>query len=333
MHPNDLRAPFLAACLVPMAMACATQVDAESSGPVEYTGLGEEQAYDDELVDKAAAPGSYLELPFSAPREGGFAAGLASSEHFCALSQVIHSYGSNGLAHVFTDTDGTWQARGQGKAICTRKSNFENGTGDWQKFSSQNISAFMNFNNSTFTPSFCNRQIGNPNVAACNDAWWGNAATFINMVSGRLNGLGEYVSVRQDPGPTAPSRIFVATNTSNGFLTGSARSYFVGVPGSTRRVRLRGFNSTGGESHGFVDSTGKYSFAVGWDTGFSSQRMTRAELGFCGLTHISGNFERHTRIEVTETLFQSTRWWQISAQLGDGSTIRGSARCMAYDQR
>jgi hypothetical protein len=315
-----------------MATACATQVDTESSGAAADTALGDEPAYDDDLVDKTAAVGSYFEVPFSAPREGGFAAGLASSAHFCALSQVTHSYASNGFAHVFTDTDGTWQARGQGRAICTRKTNFENGAGNWQKFSSLDITAFMNVNN-TFTPASCNRQNGNPNVAACNDAWWGNAATFINMVSGRLNGLGEYVSVRQDAGPNTSSRLFVGTNTSGGFLTGSVRSYFVGVPGSTRLVRLRGFNSTGGESHGFVTSTGKYAFAVGWDTGFSSQRMTRAELGFCGLVEVSGNFERNTRIEVTETLFQSARWWQISAQKGDGSTIRGSARCMAYDQR
>jgi hypothetical protein len=280
----------------------------------------------DGLVDKA--PGFYTFVDVAS--EGQVLA--STTQSLCMLLGVTGDYSGLNWSYVTAGSDQLWRGGGPGtaNAVCMAWSAFQRPAGAPPLFLLPATSASHVFGDER--PMLCNRQNGNLSVAACRDLSNGSTFSFIAEVRGSLESTDNYVSIRQDPSAAVSNRLFVRTGNSD-VLHGFAHSVFAGKATNVP-ARLVGFDANGNIVHGTAGSTtGTFAFPVAVRGGLNVQWMPRPEQGICGLVYVSGSFDGAERIRIRP------RWhsdpigelWRIEAVGPDN--VRGSARCLALDQR
>lgn len=159
------------------------------------------------------------------------------------------------------------------------------------------------------------------------NCWWGDAATFLRWVEGRMYGGGEYVRVFQSTLANSPSTVVPYNSSALGSAQGAGKSIFFGVPGGKRLVRLMGYTSSG-SAKGTVTTSGTFLMSVSTYSGYQSYWLSPTDAGFCGLTKVGGEFNgggEIARISPTEG------WWFLDSIAGSGD-VWASSRCMAWNQ-
>jgi hypothetical protein len=158
--------------------------------------------------------------------------------------------------------------------------------------------------------------------------WWGDAASFLMGIQGEYAGGGEVAKVIQSTGATTPSVLDIVGEAfdNNG---AHGNSYFVGIPGSGKLVRLYGYRD-GSWVRGSVKSSATFEFNVSTTSGFSSYWLPPRDRAFCYLTRVGGEFDGGgERLQIT---VEGDNWF-LRAQAAAGKHVAGAVRCMAYDQR
>ena len=332
-HSNWLRRAALVSCLSPAVAACG----ASGEPTTEETSFTEPETSEDVGATTQALATQYFRIPFNAP--AGFApAFLAGAGFVCVLAEVSKDWGAGKFSSVFV-SNGQWFGIGEGAAICTRGDAFPNGGAGWTHLLSQNQTIVMDarFARNTHVPAFCGASDRGTGYACNRQLWFGDAFTFINGISGPLNGLdtpgrGDGVFVKQAANGSVSSELW--GRSQNTRIEASALSFFVGVPGLGWPVRLRGYDPGGGEANGSASDFGTWQFDVSAVSGLSQFWMARSDVSFCGLTRVSGNFDARSTLNIGEAIppGMQRKYWLLTA-LSANASARGAARCMLYDQR
>jgi hypothetical protein len=215
---------------------------------------------------------------------------------------------------------------------CTAYSNFIGNPGAVAMISNPDL-FFENTHNFNTWPA-CLSNV----TSSTTGLWWGDAISWLGGL-GRVfnNAFPDFAQVELSQDPFAGSRLRIGSGGCDGNWTGLnalGRSFFVGNPGSGKKVTLMGVNSNNIFLIGHAGDPGTFTFTISSEGGFSSRFMTGVEHGFCALSKFSGQFRgngEHVRVAAVDT--SNGVQWKIvlSKQSGDG--VAGSATCIAYDQR
>jgi hypothetical protein len=262
------------------------------------------------VMPKATATTEYYDDAF--PRYT-----VSKTTHFCVLTGIKGNY-SHEHAEFGLSVDDTWflwrqYADNHGWVTCTSMNNFVGNPGYERLLGARSWVA------------------GSTSYVAGDSAnmWWGDAASFISRVGGHWEGGGEYVKIRQSANAYASSVITLQSRQSDG-SEATGYSFFVGVPGEGRLVRLWGYNTAGAVTRGTVASSGTFEMVVGTTSGYSSYWLAPIDNGICYLTYFSGNFDGGAE-EVR--IFKEAGRWVLHAKSNSNKYIRAAARCMDYNQR
>lgn len=152
------------------------------------------------------------------------------------------------------------------------------------------------------------------------DAWWGDAATFLTGMSGGFYGTGESVNVTQSDDPWAASYLWTTLCQGSNEVVG--RSIFVGDPSSGRQAKFKGPWGVGSAA-----ATGEYSVDR------NAVNMARLDEAFCYFTSIrgalAGGGEKAEIKIVTDS--SGAQVWSMSTVSQQGE-LTAKARCYMYDQ-
>jgi hypothetical protein len=288
------------------------------SGEVGEAATGDDVAKASDYYERGTTAATNPVLPYI-----GY-----QGKYMCVLSMVTGNFNGDdrysNSGHVIVDwadsdfyrfywRDG-WT---DGRALCTNWSNFLVGSGGVKQFSGNFVGEVWGFSDQT----------------AEGPTWTGDAITFVTGLDGEMQGGGEYVRAIQSTTVSGKSKLRVHEESGSAFdqtfLDGFAQAFRIGVPGA-RLIRLRGYNSAGNNVTGNVNSSGTFEFAVSTVSGYSGYWMTPVDDGFCGFTHISGNFDGGG--EVIRN-YKTDGWWFLKASSTGGKAVYARSRCVAYDQR
>lgn len=236
------------------------------------------------------------------------------STHVCVLTKAGGRF-AGGSEAVRVGNDGnTWYLTGQsaesgvnGEAWCYAKGQFlANGSARWV---SGQFEAMTNSSSCT---------------SASTGTWWGDAATILTGVSGKLRGYGEKMYVVQSPGGFTSSSLNIESCQQP--VRGWAHSFFAGTPSDGQPVKFYG-------AEYWADTA----YAA---SGSNYHEVTMAPTGeaMCYLTYVAGKFDGSGEWgRIYPTLVSGIERWVLKAKAetynGAPKPVRVKARCMKRDQR
>jgi hypothetical protein len=236
--------------------------------------------------------------------------------HVCVLSKVSGRFAGGSEGVWVRAYNGYWYLGGRsdeagvnGEAWCFTKNGFlASGTARW-------VSG--EFQVATETTS-C--------TSAAAWTWWGDAATILTGVSGRLAGYGEKLFVVQSADPFTSSSLNIQSCQKPVYAW--AHSFFAGAPSSGVPARFYGPEYTADTA--WAASGTKYHEVIMAPTGDA----------MCYLTYIAGDFDGSGEwARIYPVVSAGIERWALRVkgepyQSGSGPTpIRAKARCMRRDQR
>jgi hypothetical protein len=251
------------------------------------------------------------------------------STHMCVLARVSGDFDGGGEEVKLYQYDGYWYIGGKsmqsgvgGCAYCFAKNQFlANGTARW--------SSDDGIWKSVSTGSGC--------YGAQGDAWWGDATTMLNGISGRLRGSGDRALVTQSYGPFTPSILRVEAckggSSGIGFIRAYAHSFFAGTPSSGGLAKYWGSE--------FLADSALHCTSPGSLSGYGDHEVPMAPVNdaMCHFTSIGGggNWDGGGEfVQIYPKYVGGIERWYLRAFSGycgnDRRTI-ARARCYKRDQR
>lgn len=239
----------------------------------------------------------------------------STTDYICTLAKVtgeLRGFGER--VEVKPGTDGMWklnisaaQPGVSGKAYCFKKSLFTGKGGNTRWVSDPIVSEWIALS-------------GCPQTS--NAAWWGDAVTFIQGITGKFMGGGESVSVIQSNNGFTSSQMLV--HSCQDQIGGTAQSFFVGDPHAGNLAEFYGPYGVGPAS-----VAGTYAVNIS-----GTVNMAPTSQAICMFTYIAGGFNGGGEAAEIRRVINANgvEVWQLltSAQSGDG--VFAQARCYTYNQ-
>lgn len=241
---------------------------------------------------------------------------VTAADNYCYLTRISGKFRGYGERIRLRVMNGKWELGGQSAqqdiaawARCFARSEIKAAPGS-VRWASEEISATAD----------------NPG-SGCVDttprnAWWGDAATVMTLVTGALRGGGERATISQSGDPFGPS--ILTLHSCQKQLGVGAYSFFVGKPSSGKAARFIGPNGIGS-----AGQAGEYASVANQDV-----MMAPLVDAICYFTEVSGAFngggESLTILPGSDA--NGVNRWVLQARHASGSGTVAKARCYAKNQ-
>jgi len=276
-------------------------------------------------VSAEALDPSWVSGPYSWSQGQGHKKMEAVSTHVCVLTKVSGDFDGGGEEVKTYQANGFWYLGGKsqqsgvgGQSYCFARDKFlANGSARWT--SDDGIWKSV--------------KSGSKCYSGQGDAWWGDATTMLNGISGKLRGSGDRALVNQSNGAFTPSVLRVETckvgsDSSGGSLKAYAHSFFAGTPSSGHLAKY-----WGGE---YVADSGQHCVN---DYGDHEVAMAPVNDAMCHFTYIGGggNWDGGAEyVQIYPKQEAGIERWFLRAHSGYCGNSRRTivhARCYKRDQK